>query len=319
MKLLYLRCYSNGYTGFVEEKHHYVFFKFPRKGEIKKLLKYNKTDYNNYRHFIIGISRFFPYNLFLQEPVDLESLTIAELDRIFNIHYKYPAASPDPKDKGVAMKKYSRRGFLNHGLALTAGVIFFPVISSCNSYDDSDPLSVPLTKPDNWDAVGFNRARGNAGAIPKTYLDDINGPDGETKHIGKHLPYIPDIDRSLVPRGFIAIMWGDQSKGYSPHPNAPPNKPSRYEGHWYNWIEIRKATNLYAKTSKNTYSSWPATGSSDSGSYLVYGGGDITSEKGTKTICLALLPPDVSSGDTVRIRAHCLTHGEYVDFIQLRG
>jgi hypothetical protein len=83
MKLICLRSYSNGYTGFLEERDSYVFFKFPRKGKLIKLLKYHKADYENYSHFIGGISKFFPFSFFLKEPVVLESITITELDKIF--------------------------------------------------------------------------------------------------------------------------------------------------------------------------------------------------------------------------------------------
>ena len=83
MKLICLRSYSNGYTGFIEERDSYVYFTFPRKGKLKKLLKYHKADYENYGHFIGGISRFFPFSFFLKEPVVLESITIKELDKIF--------------------------------------------------------------------------------------------------------------------------------------------------------------------------------------------------------------------------------------------
>ena len=82
MKLICLRSYSNGYTGFIEEKESYVFFKFPRKGKLEKLLKYHKADYKNYNHFIGDISKFFPFSFFLKEPVALETITIAELDKI---------------------------------------------------------------------------------------------------------------------------------------------------------------------------------------------------------------------------------------------
>jgi len=83
MKLICLRSYSIGYTGFIEERDSYVYFIFPRKGKLKKLLKYHKADYGNYSHFIGGISKFISFSYFLKEPVVLESITIAELDKIF--------------------------------------------------------------------------------------------------------------------------------------------------------------------------------------------------------------------------------------------
>jgi hypothetical protein len=66
---------------------------------------------------------------------------------------------------------------------------------------------------------------------------------------------------------------------------------------------------------ESRYSEWPGISPDDNGAYAVFGGGEITDDAGKNTIYLAALPPGVVSGDTVRIWAHCLTHGEYVDFI----
>ncbi len=214
------------------------------------------------------------------------------------------------------MKEETRRGFIRRMIAVTGSVLFLPAFTSCISRND--PLhDIPFRKPEDWDPVAFNRRRGNAGAIPASYLDDINGPDGEKKHLGKHLPYRPDIPAAEVPEGYIAIMWGDPSKGYTRHPNAPRNASNNNEGHWYNWIRIRKATNVWAETAESRYSDWPAAGPGDAGAYAVLGNGRITADSGKNTIYLAALPPDVKSGDTVRIWAHCLTHGEYIDFLTL--
>jgi hypothetical protein len=180
---------------------------------------------------------------------------------------------------------------------------------------ESDANPVPLCRPDDWDPIAFNRDRGNAGAIPESYRDAINGPDGVTAHLGKHLPYFPDLGEVPVPAGFAAIMWGDPSQGYLRHPNAEPNESNNHEGHWYNWIRIRKAVDGEAEELQSTYTGWPLAGEGDSGAYAVFGGGDITEDSGKNTIYLAALPADLEPGDTIRIHAHCLTHGEYVDFL----
>jgi len=60
-----------------------VFFKVSRNGKLTKLLEYNKNDYTDYGHFLANISRFFPANFFLQKPIPCETVSIAELDRIF--------------------------------------------------------------------------------------------------------------------------------------------------------------------------------------------------------------------------------------------
>ena len=241
---------------------------------------------------------------------------------------------------GTSMnKETNRREFLKGMALLTGGAVLVPFVSSCgtssaSTTEQAETLSsdvtekaataapeaaksvteIPMTEPSGWDAVAYNKARGNAGAIPESYLASINGPDGDTKHLGKHLPYQPALDAAVVPAGFIALMWGDESKGYAKHPNAPKSE-SNPTGHWYNWIKVRKATDGEAEEVQSSYSDWPGTAPSDSGAYAVFGGGEITAEKGKNTVYLVALPKDVKKGDRVRIWAHCLTHGEYVDFI----
>ena len=233
----------------------------------------------------------------------------------------------------------SRRSFLRQ-LAVAAGaVVLMPRVTACGgsgaataepggpssrptlATDGSAavPVPVPRTQPDGWDPVEFNRARGNAGAIPESYLGDINGPDGDWDHLGKHLPWFPELDPALVPAGYVGIMWGDPDKGHTPHPNAPRGPANNHEGHWYNWIRVRKATDEEAQELQSTYTDWPGTNPDDSGAYAVHGGGEITDNAGKNTIYLAAVPPDVRPGDLVRIYAHCLTHGEYVDFVRYRG
>lgn len=217
----------------------------------------------------------------------------------------------------------TRRRFLTNLAAATGAVVLMPAVSrSVYAQPTSAPTTtsqatgmpaVPFTKPDTWDPIAYNRARGNAGAIPESYLDDINGPDGVDSHLGKHLPYVQDA--AELPAGHIAIMWGDPDKGHTRHPNAVRSDANNHEGHWYNWIRVRKATSEEAEEAESTYVEWPGETPDSTGAYAVLGEGDITDESGKNTIYIAALPSDVSSGDTIRIHAHCLTHGEYVDFL----
>ena len=239
----------------------------------------------------------------------------------------------------------NRREFLE-GLAVATGaVVLVPVVTSCKKEKEvggetpaADPqkknppedkplrdeppglghaeLVIPIEKPEGWDPIAFNRARGNRGAIPESYWKDINGPDGENKHLGKHLPYVPKLEAKLVPEGFLAIMWGDESKGHAKHPNAPKNESNQNQGHWYNWIRIRKAAEGEFEEAQSEYPAWPGEGD-DSKGYAVFGGGDITADDGKNTVYLAGKPADITSGDTIRIHAHCLTHGEYIDFLTI--
>ncbi len=179
-------------------------------------------------------------------------------------------------------------------------------------------VEVPLVRPERWDAIAFNRDRGNAGAIPESYLGDVNGPDGEQKHLGKHLPYIADTSGLEVPEGYLALMWGDPAKGYARHPNAPKGAKAYPEGHWYDWIRVRKAAAGQVEESETRFSGWPEAGADDTGKYLVAGGGSIEEDGGKNTVYLVRLPADVKPGDTIRIWAHCIYHGEYVDFIEVK-
>lgn len=230
------------------------------------------------------------------------------------------------------MSEHDRRIFLKRLATLTGGVVLVPAISACRGGSagtgGGEPAAptapakteipaVPLVEPATWDPIDFNRVRGNAGAIPESYLPKINGPDGVTNHLGKHLPYFPQVSASLVPEGYIALMWGDAAKGYARHPQAKKNESNNMHGHWYNWIRIRKAVEGEAEEMQSAYSAWPGTAPGDNGAYAVFGDGEITEDKGRNTVYLAALPEDVKQGDQIRIYAHCLTHGEYVDFLTL--
>lgn len=219
----------------------------------------------------------------------------------------------------------SRRVFLKR-FGATGAVVLLPI--GCGSSTEEEPLddlattgdettveveadaiAVPTSKPAGWDPIAFNLERGNAGAIPESYHESINGPDGELKHVGKHLPYWPELDTE-IPEGMVAIMWGDPSKGHARHPNAPTSEDNP-EGHWYDWIRVRKATDADAEEAESRFPAWPGEG------YLVQGGGELTGDDGKNTIYLVRLPSDVQPGDEIRIYANCLTHGEYVDFLTM--
>ncbi len=214
-------------------------------------------------------------------------------------------------------KEIHRKEFLQNLAIYTGSIVLLPAVSSCKWFAKENIL-VPQVMSSDWNPITFNRDRGNQGAIPKSYLASINGPDGEKQHIGKHLPYVPNVSLEKIPDGFLPIMWGDPEKGHTRHPNAPADATkNHYEGHWYNWVRMRKAISGGAIELQSTYSNWPSIGESDNGSYVAFGGKKITSEQGKNTIYLAALPSDVKKGDTVRVYAHCKTHGEWVDFLQV--
>ncbi|TNF30394.1 MAG: hypothetical protein EP329_13815 [Deltaproteobacteria bacterium] len=221
-------------------------------------------------------------------------------------------------------ERIERRAFLKTLATAAGAVVLVPAVSRCASTvagvstaGDAAVDAVPVVPPPGWDPIDFNRVRGNAGAIPQTYLPAINGPDGDKKHLGKHLPYRPTVAADAVPAGYVALMWGDPEKGHARHPNAARDDAAGQLGHWYSWIKVRPAVAGEAEEATSAYSSWPAAGAGDTGAYAVFGDGDITADGGRNTIYLAALPAGVKPGDTVRIWAHCLTHGEYVDFLTL--
>lgn len=178
-----------------------------------------------------------------------------------------------------------------------------------------DLAQPPAARPADWDPVAYNLARGAAGFIPASYMADINAPEGVKNHLGKHLPYVPALEADKQVPGMLPIMWGDPSKGHSKHPNAPRSEANP-EGHWYNWIRL--AIDGQPESEVETrYDDWPATTDAVNGRLVALEGDDLTAEGGKNTVYLAQLPAGAAPGQTLRIWAHCLTHGEYVDFVTL--
>lgn len=229
----------------------------------------------------------------------------------------------------MAESEDTRRVFLTKLATLSGAAVLFPLATRCASAPKGSmgtapaagapgsSLPLPTVRPADWEPLAFNRKRGNAGAIPKTYLADINGADGDKKHLGKHLPFVPQVDAKLIPAGYIAVMWGDPAKGHARHPNAPKDTSKSYRGHWYNWVKVRKAVEGAAEELQNTYPDWPGTAPDNKTQFAALGGGDIAADGGKNTIYLVKLPPDVKAGDTIRLWGHCLYHGEYVDFLTI--
>jgi len=235
--------------------------------------------------------------------------------------------------RGIDMK--DRRKFLKLLAAATGGVVVAPILTSCHRspgepgekqkkvsgpgvrLGEDGMLKIPLERPVDWDPVAFNKIRGNQGAIPKSYLPDINGEYGVPKHLGKHLPYRPRIDVTLVPEGFLAIMWGNPDRGWAQHPQSPKGSEDYPRGHWYDWVRVRRATRGEAVEVESRYSAWPESGKGDSGLFVASDGGKLEADGGRNTVYLVKLPTDLVSGDTLRIYGHCLYHGEYVDFVDV--
>lgn len=222
--------------------------------------------------------------------------------------------------------KSNRRTFLQQsavaGLALpTLG----SVISGCAStatpasapaVTGGTPAGVPITRPSTWDVVAFNTARGDAGAIPASYMEKIKAADGLPQHLGKHLPYLPSgVPADRVPADYLSIMWGDPKLGYTMHPNAPKSE-SNPEGHWYNWVRVALEGNEGSQV-ETRFDDWPKCTDAVKGQLVGFEDPDPSVNGGKNSIYLAQLPAGAKSGDVLRIWAHCLTHGEYLDFVTL--
>ena len=226
-----------------------------------------------------------------------------------------------------------RREFLRMLATATGALVVLPMATSCRPSPGSSGaggekaggpgvrlveggiLNIPRVPPDDWDPVAFNKIRGNQGAIPASYLPKINAVDGVPKHLGKHLPYRPQIDVALVPKGYLAIMWGDPFRGWAKHPQSPKGSENYPRGHYYDWIRIRRAVESEVEEVESRFCSWPEPGEADSGLFVASDGGSLESDGGRNTVYIAKLPEDLVSGDTNRVYGHCLYHGEYVDFL----
>jgi hypothetical protein len=142
-------------------------------------------------------------------------------------------------------------------------------------------------------------------------MGKIRDVDGIAKHLGKHLPYVVKAPERLEP-GLLPLAWGDPSKGHAKHPNAPRSADNP-EGHWYDWIRIAPEGEP-AEEVITRFDNWPNT---TTGLLLGMDGGDPADDSGKNTVYIPRRPVSTKSGDWVRIWAHCLTHGEYVDFVQI--
>ena len=193
------------------------------------------------------------------------------------------------------------------GLAVLGPTVIACVESSPTAKTASGADVLPLSKPKGWEPLSFNRERGNRGFVPEGYRPQINGKDGDLQHLGKHLPYVPVAIGEQPSAEWLPLMWGDPAKGHARHPQT--------ESHHFDWIRLRKATEAEAYEVESRFTAWPSAAATDSGKYTGQEGKDPTALQGKNTVYLVRLPGDVRPGDTVRVHAHCSTHGEYVDFL----
>ena len=88
MRIASLTAYPIGYTGFVEESDQYVLFLYPLRGAFRPLQAYQKADFNSYDHFVSVIGKLTGRRAFLHDPIPVETMSFAELERIRHLMSK---------------------------------------------------------------------------------------------------------------------------------------------------------------------------------------------------------------------------------------
>jgi len=81
MRIIGLKAYRIGYTGFLENEEAYLFFNMV-KNRFKPVQEYPKDDFESYHHFISLMGKFVRSSFFLKTPVEVSSIDMETLDRI---------------------------------------------------------------------------------------------------------------------------------------------------------------------------------------------------------------------------------------------
>ena len=81
MRIIGLKAYNKGYTGFLEKEDAYVFFNTNR-GKYRPVQSYPKSDFESFHHFTALMSKFVNSSFFLKRPVDIAAVDMETLDRI---------------------------------------------------------------------------------------------------------------------------------------------------------------------------------------------------------------------------------------------
>jgi hypothetical protein len=81
LRIIGLKAYKKGYTGFLENEEAYIFFNTTR-GQYRPVQLYPKNDFESFHHFTTLMSKFVNSSFFLKTPVDIIAVDMETLDRI---------------------------------------------------------------------------------------------------------------------------------------------------------------------------------------------------------------------------------------------
>jgi hypothetical protein len=81
LRIIGLKAYKKGFTGFLENEEAYIFFNTV-KGQYRPVQSYPKSDFESFHHFTTLMSKFVNSAFFLKTPVGISALDMETLARI---------------------------------------------------------------------------------------------------------------------------------------------------------------------------------------------------------------------------------------------
>ena len=85
MEIIALKAHTRGYHGCVVEADEYVFFQLSRKGALRRLKAYPRTDFSDHEQFQFMMMKYMTPSAFINPPEPIEAITLDELDRVRQI------------------------------------------------------------------------------------------------------------------------------------------------------------------------------------------------------------------------------------------
>ena len=85
MEIIALKVHTRGYHGCLIDADGYAFFQLTHKGFLRRLKTYPKSDFADHEHFQFIMMKYMTPSAFLNPPEPIAALTLAELDRVYEI------------------------------------------------------------------------------------------------------------------------------------------------------------------------------------------------------------------------------------------